>query len=112
MEIGERGIAAAAAAFAIVGIALLLFFSETPQSASVAKSSVAEENSLFILSGTAANVTSDRFSLCESGVCISVRKGGIASAELVAEGRGVVVEGRVREYMGKRYVEAEKINLT
>ena len=110
MRIDERSIAIASLLFAVAGIALLFLMSETPQKASVAQALVAQENTLLEIYGTAANVTGDKFYLC-SGVCISVRKMELASASLVSEGRGVHVFGRVKEYQGNRYIEAEGIGV-
>ncbi|VVC01880.1 Uncharacterised protein [uncultured archaeon] len=110
MEIGEREIVIASAAFAIIGIALLFFLSEAPQDASIAQASVSQENSLFILHGAVANATSDKFLLCDS-VCISVRSNGLPSALLLYGGRNATVQGRVKSYMGKVYVEAERIEV-
>jgi hypothetical protein len=107
MEVGERGIALASAAFAIVGIALLLFFAEKPYDASVAEAMFLPPNTLLKVGGTAVNVTADRFLLCRDYVCISVRKGESASSQLVAAGRDLSVTGRVKEYLGRRYVEAQ-----
>ena len=110
MRVDERRIVLAAAAFAIAGIALLLFMSETPRSATVAETMIAEQNSLLVVSGMAANVTADRFSLCDK-VCLSVRSNGIPAASLLFNGRNAIVTGRVKEYRGNRYFEAEKIDL-
>lgn len=110
MRVDERRIVLAAAAFAIAGIALLFFLSETPKMASVAEALVAEQNSLLVISGMAANVTSEKFSLCDR-VCISVRSSGIPAASLLFSGRMAAVTGRVKEYRGNRYFEAEKIEL-
>ena len=110
MRVDERRIVLAAAAFAIAGIALLLFMSETPRNASVAEALISEQNSLLVVSGMAANVTADKFSLCDK-VCISVRSNGIPSASLLFSGRNAVVTGRVKEYRGNRYFEAEKIEV-
>ena len=109
-QVDEKRIVLAAAAFAIAGIALLLFMSETPRKASVAEAMIAEQNSLLVVSGTAANVTAEKFSLCDR-VCISVRSNGIPAASLLFNGRNAVVTGRVKEYRGNRYFEAEKIDL-
>ena len=110
MRIGERKIVLAAAAFAIAGIALLLLMSETAQGASVAQALVSEPNTLLIVSGTAANVTAEKFSLCDK-VCISVRSNNLPTALLLANGKGAVVTGRVKEYRGNKYFEAEKIEV-
>ena len=100
----------AAAAFALIGIAMLLFMSETAQSMSVAQASVAQDNTLVTISGTAANVTGGKFALC-SKVCISVQDGTLPLAALLSNGRQVAVTGRVQEYMGRRYIEAESIEV-
>ena len=110
MEIDERKIIIASIAFAIIGIALLFFLSETPQKASVAAATVAQANSLLIIEGSAANITADRFQLCDIA-CISVRGNGLPSALLVSKGRNVTVLGRVKNYMGRQYVDAEKIEV-
>ena len=110
MRLDEKKITVAAAAFAIIGIALLFFMSETARAASVAQALVAEPNSLLIMRGTAANVTAEKFSLCD-GVCISVRNSNLPSAALLSNGRGAAVTGRVKEYLGRRYIEAGKIEV-
>jgi hypothetical protein len=110
MLVDEKNVVAAAALFAAAGIALLFFLSETPRKASVAEALVAEQNSLLEISGQAANVTSDKFLLCDR-LCISVRSNGIPSALLLSQGRHASVLGRVKEYMGNRYIEAEKIDV-
>lgn len=108
MRVDEQRIVLAAAAFAIAGTALLLLMSETPRNASVAEALVAEQNSLLILSGAAENVTADKFALCDK-LCISVRSKDIPSALLLSGGREAIVTGRVKEYRGNRYFEAEKV---
>ena len=110
MRLDEKKITFAAAAFAIIGIALLFFMSETAQSASVASALVSETNSLLIVKGIAANVTAEKFSLCNK-VCISVRNMGLPSAALLSSGRAAIVTGRVKEYQGSRYFEAGKIEV-
>jgi len=128
MRLDERKITFAATAFAIVGILLLLLMSETAENASVAQALVAPENTLVIVSGNVANVTAGKFMLCdtvhtraaseETGeprltwMCVSVKPGGLPSAVLLSNGRSAVVTGRVKEYKGNRYIEAEKIDLT
>lgn len=109
-QVDEKRIVLAAALFAIAGIALLLFMSETPRNASVAEALVAEPNTLLIVGGMAANVTADKFSLCDK-VCVSVRSNGIPSASLLFNGRNAVVTGRVKEYRGNRYFDAEKVEV-
>lgn len=110
MEIDERKIIIASIAFAVIGIALLFFLSETPQKASVASASVAQANSLLIIDGSAANITSDKFLLCDV-VCISVRNNGLPEALLISKGRNVTVQGRAENYMGSQYIDAEKIEV-
>ena len=110
MRLDEKKVVLAASVFAVAGIALLFFMSETPKIASVAEALVAQENTLVEIRGYAANVTSEKFSLCER-LCISVRSSGIPSAQLLDDGRGAIVLGRVKEYRGSRYLEAEKIGL-
>ena len=112
MEMDERKIALAAAVFAVAGIALLFFLSETPREASVAEALVAPANSYLSLSGIAQNVTADKFYLCQHELCISMKKGELVSAQLVAQGSEVSVLGRVKEYQGSRYFEAERIDVT
>jgi len=111
MEMDEKKIALAAAVFAVAGIALLFFLSETPRESSVAEALVAPANSYLSISGTAQNITADKFYLCERGLCISMKKGELVSAQLVAEGSGLQVLGRVKEYKGSRYFEAERIEV-
>jgi hypothetical protein len=111
MEMDETKIALAAAVFAVVGIALLFFLSETPHEASVAEALVAPANSYLGINGIAENVTADRFYLCQRNLCISMKKGSLVSARLVAEGNGLHVLGRVKEYQGRRYFEAERIEM-
>ena len=99
MEIDERKVAIAAAVAAMAGIALLLFMSETPKKASVAESLVAAPDSLLEITGTVANVSADKFQICDI-VCISVRNQGLPSAALLRNGGRAVVLGRANEYMG------------
>lgn len=110
MWLDEGKVTIAAAAFAIAGIILLLLLSETPQTLSVAQASVAQGNSLVMVGGTAQNVTKEKFSLCRE-VCISVRAGAVPSLALLSGGREVLVSGRVKEYLGRRYIEAEKLEI-
>ena len=110
MKADERGVVLAAVAFAIAGIALLLFMSETPRSASVAEALISEPNSLLIVSGNAANVTAAKFSLCDK-VCISVRGNGLPAAYLLSNGRSATVTGRVQSYQGNVYFVAENIEV-
>ncbi|MFA6328120.1 MAG: hypothetical protein WCY41_01605 [Candidatus Micrarchaeia archaeon] len=109
MEMDERKVALAAAVFAVAGIALLFFLSETPREASVAEALVAQANSYLSITGVAQNITADKFYLCQRGLCISMKKGGIVSAQLVEDGNELRVLGRVKEYRGARYFEAESI---
>ncbi|MCX6771506.1 MAG: hypothetical protein NTX79_05625 [Candidatus Micrarchaeota archaeon] len=109
MELDERKIALAAAVFAVAGIALLFLLSETPREASIAEALVAPANSYLSLSGAAQNITADKFYLCQRELCISMKKGGLVSAQLVSDGSGLQVLGRVKEYKGSRYFEAESI---
>ena len=111
MEIDEKKIALAAAVFAVAGIALLFFLSETPREASIAEALVAPANSYFSITGIAQNITADKFYICQHELCISMKKGGIVSAQLVADGSELRVLGRVKEYKGSRYFEAEKIEV-
>jgi len=110
MEIDEQKAAVVFSLVAVAGIALLFLLSETAAEASVAEALVAAPNSLLEISGTAANVTSEKFMLCDT-LCLSVRAKGISSAALLFDGREAVVLGRVKEYQGNRYLEAEKIML-
>ncbi|VVB99168.1 Uncharacterised protein [uncultured archaeon] len=110
MRLDEKNVAVAASIFAIAGIALLLFMSETAQTASIARSLVSEPNTLLIVSGTAANVTAAKFSLCDK-VCVSIRADDIPTAALLSNGREVTVTGRMKEYQNNRYIEAEKIEV-
>jgi hypothetical protein len=109
MEMDERKIALAAAVFAVAGIALLLLLSETPREASIAEALVAPANSYLGITGIVKNVTSEKFYLCKRNLCISMKKGSLVSARLVADGNGLHVLGRVKEYQGSRYFEAERI---
>jgi hypothetical protein len=111
MEIDEKKIALAAAVFAVAGIALLFFLSETPREVSVAEALVAPANSYLGLSGAAQNVTADKFYLCERALCISMKKGDLVSAQLVDDGNELHVLGRVQVYQGSRYFEAESIEV-
>ena len=111
MEIDERKIALVAAVFAVAGIALLFFLSETPREATVAEALVAPANSYLSITGVAQNVTADKFYLCQQGLCISMKKGEIVSAQLVADGSELRVLGRVKEYKGSKYFEAERIEV-
>jgi len=111
MEMDEQKITAAAAVFAVAGIALLFLLSETPRDSSVAEALVAPANSYLRINGTAANVTADKFYICQPKLCISVKKGEIVSAQLVAEGSAISALGRVKEYKGSKYFEAERIDI-
>lgn len=110
MEIDERKAAVVFSFVAVAGIALLFFLSETPYRSSVAEALLAEPNALVEVTGTAANVTPGKFMICER-LCVSVKTKGIPSAALLYEGREAVVLGRVKEYQGNRYLEAEKVTL-
>ena len=110
MEIDEQKVAIAAAIAAVAGILLLFFLAETPRESSVAESLIATPNTLLEITGEVANATSEKFQLCDR-VCISVKNMGLPAAGLLANGERAVVLGRVKEYMGRRYVEAEKITL-
>ena len=111
MEMDEKKIALAAAVFAVAGIALLFFLSETPREASVAEALVAQANSYLSISGTAQNVTADKFYLCQRQLCIGMKKGELVSTQLVENGDALQVLGRVKEYQGSRYFEAERIEV-
>ena len=110
MEMREKHVALAAAVAAVAGIALLFFLSETPREASVAEALVAPANSYLWISGIAGNVTADKIYLCQYRLCIGMKK-TLVSAQLVEEGSGLHVLGRVKEYQGSRYFEAEKIEV-
>jgi len=112
MEMDEGKIALAAAVFAVAGIALLFFLSETPREASVAEALVAPANSYLRITGSAQNITADKFYLCQHGLCIGMKKGNLVSAQLVSDGSGLRVLGRVKEYKGSRYFEAENIEVS
>ena len=60
MRLDEKKVVLAASVFAVAGIALLFFMSETPKIASVAEALVAQENTLVEIRGYAANVTSEK----------------------------------------------------
>lgn len=111
MELDERKIALAAAVFAVAGIALLFFLSETPRQASVAEALVSPANSYLEISGIAGNVTADKIYVCQHELCISMKKGDIVSAQLVEAGDSLRVLGRVKEYQGSKYFEAERIDV-
>ena len=110
MEIGEKLSAVVFSFVAVIGIALLFFLSETPNKSSVAEALLAQPNTLVEVTGVAANITLEKFMLCER-LCVSVKAKGIPSAALLFEGRETIVLGRVKEYQGNRYLEAEKITL-
>jgi DNA/RNA endonuclease YhcR with UshA esterase domain len=110
MQIDEGKTALASALLAAAGIALLFLLSETPRPCSVAQAAVALPSTLVQVKGTAANVTPEKFLLCDR-VCISVRGEGIPAASLLREGQPASVLGRVREYRGGKYIVAEKIGL-
>lgn len=127
MRLEEGNVTIAAAAFAIVGTLALFLLSESPQSASVAQAIVAQSNTLVKVDGEAANVTSEKFLLCQqveaglgnSGagaekaqrtrICISVRGKDLPASALLYEGKMVIVTGRVKEYKWNKYIEAEEI---
>ena len=111
MEMDEKKVALAAAVFAVAGIALLLFLSETPREASVAEALVAPANSYLSISGVAQNVSADKFYVCQHELCISMKKGELVSAQLVSYGSSLRVLGRVKEYQGSKYFEAERIEV-
>ncbi len=106
---GSR-LAVLSALLALSGIALLFFMSETPSKSSVGSALTSQENALVELTGQAKNVTADKFLLCQA-ICISVRGNGLPSAALLKEGRWATVQGRVKEYQGNRYIEAESIGI-
>jgi len=110
MRIDERKIAIAATCVAAVGILLILFLAETPKKASVAEAVVAPQNSFLEISGTAADVSSDRFQLCDR-VCISVRSNDLPSSRLLYELCPATVAGRVQSFKGSKYFEAERIRI-
>jgi hypothetical protein len=110
MEIGEKQMAVVFSFVAVMGIALLFLLSETPKKSSVAEALLAEPNTLVEVAGAAANVTPEKFMLCER-LCVSIKTRAIPSAALLFEGRSAIVLGRVKEYQGNRYLEAEKITL-
>ena len=110
MQVDEKKIIIASSVFAIVGILILLFISNAAVKMSVSQATVAQENTLVILEGTVANATDVKFSLCDIA-CISVKGKDLPSLLLLTDGRNAVVEGRVKTYMGRRYVEAENIEV-
>ncbi len=110
VKIGENRVALAAAICAVAGIALLLFLSETPQKYSVARALAASPNTLVEITGRAKNVTDGKFALCEL-LCISVKSNSLPSGKLAADGKWMTVLGRVKEYQGNRYLDAEKIEI-
>jgi len=110
MQIDENKTALAAALLAVAGIALLFLLSETAEKTSVAQALVAQPNSRLEIAGTAANVTAEKFQLCDR-VCISVRSQGLPSASLLSNGRMASVKGRLKEYKGSKYVVADTIEV-
>jgi len=110
MEIDEKKTAVLATLLSLFGIALLLLLAETPKKASVAEALVANENTLVDIEGLAANISGEKFSLCDR-LCIAVRAPGLPSVKLLSEGKKVAVRGRVNEYMGRRYLVAEKLGM-
>lgn len=111
MEIDEGKVALAAAVFAVAGIAVLFLLSEAVRDASVAEALVAPANSYLRIEGTAQNVSADKFYVCQYNVCISMKKGELVSAQLVADGSSISAVGRVREYKGSKYFEAERMEV-
>ena len=111
MRIDEQKAAIASAVAAAAGILLLFFLAETPRGASVAEALVANPGSLLEISGAAMNITDGKFQLCDR-VCISVRDSELPSARLLYQSCRATVLGRVQEYRGNRYFEAEKIGIT
>ncbi|MCX8174950.1 MAG: hypothetical protein N3E51_01980 [Candidatus Micrarchaeota archaeon] len=110
MGLDQRSIVLGAASLAAAGIALLFLMAETPRKATVAEAMIAEENSLLVIYGTAQNATFGKFMLCDR-LCILVRAGNIPSSHLLFSGRSAAVTGRVRQFRGSRYLEAEKIEV-
>lgn len=110
MQLDEKKVIIAACLAAVVGIALLFLMNESPRRMNAAQALVAQANTLAEVAGTAENVTGGKFSLCDR-LCISVRFSGIPAAYLLSEGRSAIVLGRIKEYRGNRYLEAEKIDV-
>lgn len=108
MEIDERKAAVVFSFVAVTGIAFLFLLSETAKESSVAEALVAAPNSLLKISGRAENVTSEKFMLCDT-MCISVRTGESPSAALLYNGRAATAIGRLKDYRGSVYIEAEVI---
>jgi len=109
MQLDEKKVVVAACLVAVLGIALLFLMNETPRRMNIAQALVSQENTLAEVAGTAENLTEGKFSLCDQ-LCISVRFSGIPSAYLLSDGRVAVVLGRIKEYRGNRYLEAERID--
>ncbi len=110
MDIDEGKTAFAAACIAAAGILILFLLSETPTSSSVAQALVANENELLKINGIAVNITGEKFLLCDR-LCISIRSNQLPTSFLLEEERQATVTGRVKEYWGRRYIEAEKIDV-
>lgn len=111
MEIDERKVVLGASVFAVAGIALLFLMGETPQQLSVAQALLAQESTLARVSGTAANVSAGKFSLCER-LCITVHDAKIPTAPLLSDGRQATVLGRIMQYQGSAYIEAEGLEVS
>lgn len=110
MRVDERKIVIASVCFAVIGICILFFLSETPQKVTVAQAIISDENTLVVLEGTATNITAKKFLICDS-LCISVQKNDLPASYLIKEGDYVVIRGRVKEYYKNKYIEAEKIEV-
>ncbi|MEM4634064.1 MAG: hypothetical protein QW275_02825 [Candidatus Anstonellaceae archaeon] len=110
MRLDENKVALVSAIVAAFGIGLLFLLSETPIRCSIAQASLLLPNTLVEIGGSTANITSGKFSLCSQGVCVSVRHQNLPAADLLEEGGFAVVLGRVKEYRGRKYIQAEKIS--
>jgi hypothetical protein len=109
MRVDEGRATLLAAAIAVAGTLLLLFFSGTPQKVGVAQALLSEEGAYVQLSGSATNATAGKFLICENALCITVRADDAPLSHLVYEGRWVTATGRVQVYMKNRYLVAERI---
>ncbi|MCX8196768.1 MAG: hypothetical protein N3G80_00405 [Candidatus Micrarchaeota archaeon] len=110
VHLDEQRIVALAAFFAIAGTFLL--FLEIPTVTTVGRALIEAENTLVRLEGYAANVTQQKFLLCQKTLCITVQARGSVAGKLVGEGQNVVVVGKIKNYRGAKYVEAQKIQLS
>lgn len=110
MMMDKQKVALVFASAAVAGILLIFLFSETPRKASVAESLAAAPNSLLEVFGSAENISKGKFQLCDK-VCISIKAEDLPSARLLYPSCKASVIGRVKEYKGRKYIEAERIEL-